>query len=71
MPTGRVKFFKDKLGWGFIERDDGPDVFVYYKDMVGEGYRSLSKGDEVKFDVVPGPRGEKAINVQKLKKEGK
>ena len=64
--TGKVKFFKDKLGWGFIERDDGSDVFVYYKDIVGEGYRSLSKGDEVQFEVVQGERGEKAVNVQKV-----
>lgn len=68
MPTGHVKFFRDKLGWGFIEREDGTDVFVYYKDIAGEGYKSLSKGDEVTFDIVKGPRGEKAINVKKVKK---
>ena len=66
MPTGQVKFFRDKLGWGFIEREDGIDVFVYYKDIEGDGYRTLSKGDSVAFDVVQGQRGMKAINVRKL-----
>ena len=66
MPTGQVKFFRDKLGWGFIEREEGEDVFVYYKDIDGEGYKTLAKGDEVTFDIVEGPRGEKAINVKKV-----
>ena len=66
MPLGTVKFFRDKLGWGFIERDDGSDVFVYYKDIRGDGHKTLEKGDKVEFDVVDSPRGEKAVNVMRI-----
>ncbi len=66
MAIGKVKFFRDKLGWGFIEHDDGKDIFVYYKDIQGGGHRTLVKGETVQFDVVNGPRGEKAINVVRL-----
>jgi CspA family cold shock protein len=66
MAIGKVKFFRDKLGWGFIEQDGGKDVFVYYKDIQGEGHRTLVKGETVQFDIVNGPRGEKAINVVRL-----
>ncbi len=68
MKKGQVKFFRDKLGWGFIEREGEKDVFVHYKDIEGNGYKSLNKGDEVRFEIVQGPRGEKAINVQKVEK---
>jgi cold shock protein len=63
---GRVKFFHDKKGWGFIERDAAADVFVYYSDINGDGHRTLLKGEQVQFDVVPGPKGDKAINVIRM-----
>jgi len=63
MAEGKVKFFHDKKGWGFIERDGGKDVFVHYADIVGEGYKTLAKGETVLFDVIDGPKGDKAVNV--------
>ncbi len=67
MARGRVKRFDEKKGYGFIEQEGGgPDVFVHYSDVVGEGYRTLSPGDEVEFDLVEGEKGLKAMNVRKL-----
>ena len=63
MEIGKVKFFHDKKGWGFIERDTEEDVFVYYSDIVGDGHRTLLKGEQVSFEVVGGPKGVKAVNV--------
>ncbi len=63
MAEGRVKFFHDKKGWGFIEREDTTDVFVHYADILGNGHRTLVKGETVAFDVVDGPKGVKAVNV--------
>ena len=63
---GRIKFFDDKKGWGFIEREGGKDVFVYYSDIQGDGYRTLVKGETVEFEIVDGPKGDKAINVMKV-----
>jgi len=63
MAEGRVKFFHDKKGWGFIERENSRDVFVHYADIVGDGHRTLLKGETVKFDVIDGPKGDKAVNV--------
>jgi CspA family cold shock protein len=63
MATGRVKWFDDAKGYGFIERDDGEDVFVHYSAIVGEGYRSLTEGSEVEFDVEQDPKGPRAANV--------
>lgn len=65
MAEGRVKFFHDKKGWGFIEREDRRDVFVHYADIIGEGHRTLVKGEVVRFEVVDGPKGDKAINVMR------
>ncbi len=66
MPIGTVKFFRDKLGWGFIESEPGIEIFVYYKDIVGDGHRTLVKGERVQFDVEQGPKGSKAVNVVRL-----
>ena len=64
--TGRVKWFNDSKGYGFISRDNGPDVFVHHSAIVGEGFRSLSEDQEVEFEVVQGPKGAQAQNVVKL-----
>ncbi len=64
--TGRVKWFNEAKGFGFIAREGGPDVFVHYSAIVGEGFRSLKEGDEVTFDVTQGPKGPQAANVQKV-----
>lgn len=64
--TGRVKWFDEKKGFGFIEREDGNDVFVHFKAIVGEGYKSLTEGQEVQFDVEQGQKGPQASNVTVL-----
>ncbi|TMQ53200.1 MAG: cold shock domain-containing protein [Candidatus Eisenbacteria bacterium] len=63
--TGRVKWFNEAKGFGFIEREGGPDVFVHYSAIVGGGFRSLKEGDEVSFEVTQGPKGPQAANVTK------
>ena len=64
MATGTVKWFSNEKGYGFIAREDGPDVFVHYKAIDGQGYRTLEEGQRVEFDVVPGRKGEQAENVR-------
>ena len=66
MATGNVKWFNDAKGFGFISRADGPDVFVHHTAIVGEGFRTLSEGQQVEFDVVEGPKGLQASNVRKV-----
>jgi CspA family cold shock protein len=66
METGVVKWFNGTKGWGFIRRESGEDVFVHYKAIVGEGYRSLSEGDQVQFEIEEGPKGLHASNVSKV-----
>jgi len=63
--TGKVKWFNDAKGYGFIERTDGDDVFVHYSAIQSNGFRSLSEGQEVEFEVVEGPKGKQAANVTK------
>jgi CspA family cold shock protein len=64
--TGIVKWFNETKGYGFIVRERGPDVFVHHASIVAEGFRTLSEGDRVSFDVVEGPKGPQAINVVKI-----
>jgi len=67
MMRGKVKWFNESRGYGFIEREeDGGDVFVHYADISGEGFKTLREGDEVEFDVVDDVKGPKAINVTKV-----
>jgi CspA family cold shock protein len=63
---GQVKWFNNSKGYGFIEHKDGPDVFVHYSAIVGEGYRTLTEGDVVEFEIVQGPKGPQAANVVKI-----
>ena len=62
---GSVKWFNNTKGYGFIGRDDGPDVFVHFSAVVGEGYKSLQEGDKVEFEIVQGTKGPQAANVTK------
>jgi cold shock protein len=60
---GIVQWFNNTKGYGFIGRDDGPDVFVHYTAIVGEGYKTLNEGDAVQFEIVQGAKGPQAANV--------
>ena len=64
--TGRVKWFNDAKGFGFIERDGGPDVFVHYSAIQADGFRSLKENDQVEFEVRECPKGLQAANVTKV-----
>lgn len=66
MKTGKVKWFSTEKGYGFIQQEDGQDVFVHFTAIVGEGFRSLSEGDVVQFEIVEGERGPQADNVTKI-----
>lgn len=63
---GTVKFFNAQKGYGFISREDGPDVFVHFSNIVGNGYKSLDEGQRVEFEVGEGRKGEEARNVRPL-----
>lgn len=63
MLTGKVKWFNSEKGFGFIEREDGDDVFVHFSAIQAEGFKTLEEGQEVEFDIVEGERGPQAANV--------
>ena len=66
MAEGTVKWFNDAKGFGFIEQDNGPDVFVHFSQIQGDGFKSLAEGDRVSFDVTEGDKGLQSSNVVKL-----
>ena len=64
MATGTVKWFNPDKGFGFISQENGPDVFVHFSAIAGDGYRNLEENQTVEFDVVSGPKGPQAANVR-------
>jgi len=66
MATGTVKWFNSEKGFGFISQENGPDVFVHFSAIAGEGYRNLEEGEQVEFDVTQGQKGPQASNVRRV-----
>ena len=66
MPQGQVKWFNDAKGYGFISQENGEDVFVHFSAIQAQGFKSLSEGDKVEFEVTKGPKGLQASNVRKV-----
>jgi CspA family cold shock protein len=66
MPEGTVKWFSEQKGYGFIEQDDGKDLFVHHTGISGAGFKSLAEGQRVQFEIEDNPKGPKAINVEIL-----
>ncbi|MGQ0832392.1 MAG: cold-shock protein [Microthrixaceae bacterium] len=64
MATGTVKFFNNDKGYGFITQENGPDVFVHFSNIEGEGFKSLEEGQRVEFEVAPGRKGDEATGVR-------
>jgi len=64
--TGKVKWFNESKGYGFIQQEEGADVFVHYSNITGQGFRTLKENDEVEFEVNEGPKGLQAVNVEKV-----
>lgn len=69
MYQGKVKWFSNEKGYGFIEADDGEDVFVHFTGIVSDGFRTLDEGQSVSFEIIEGNRGPQAANVLKLDDE--
>ena len=65
MANGTVKWFNDSKGFGFLEQENGDDVFVHFSAITGDGFKSLAEGDRVTFDLVKGPKGLQAANVSR------
>ena len=65
MASGTVKWFNDAKGYGFIQQDEGPDVFVHFSAISGSGFRTLSEGERVTFEIEQGPKGPSAKDVDK------
>jgi len=63
---GTIKWFNEKKGYGFIQQDNGPDIFVHYTSISAEGFKTLAEGQRVKFDIEEGSKGPKAVNVTKI-----
>jgi len=66
MVNGTVKWFNDSKGFGFLEQENGDDVFVHFSAIGGDGFKSLAEGDAVSFDLVKGPKGLQAANVTRV-----
>jgi len=66
MAQGKVKWFNESKGFGFIEQESGDDVFVHYSEIQGEGFKTLNEGDAVEFEVTEGPKGPQASNVSRV-----
>ncbi len=66
MPKGKVKWFNNQKGYGFITPESGSDVFVHHSAIKGEGYKTLEEGQDVEFEIQKGPKGNQAVNVVKL-----
>ena len=67
MALGKVKWFNEVKGFGFITMDDGRDAFVHYTGITGDGFKTLNEGDDVEFEVTDGPKGLQAVNVHRMK----
>ncbi len=66
MPQGTVKWFNNKRGWGFIVKEDGEDIFVHYSAIKGDGFKSITEGQRVRFDIEESANGPAAANVEEL-----
>ncbi|MBW7940396.1 MAG: cold shock domain-containing protein [Candidatus Omnitrophica bacterium] len=66
MPTGKVKWFNEKKGYGFVEKDDGGEIFVHHTGILGQGFKNLYEGETVEFDIEETPKGPKAINITRI-----